>query len=150
VTFAGAHFDHSTTAFPLTGAHTTTPCLQCHSAGYNGTPTACIACHTTDAQNAADPNHVGAGFMTDCAPCHNTTSFAGARYTQHDTLYFRIYSGTHNGEWNTCRTCHDVPSSYAVFNCLGCHRDPGTSNNHSGVNGYQYNSQACYTCHGRV
>jgi hypothetical protein len=145
--WGNATFNHATTSFPLTGAHVTTPCAQCHSAGYVGTPTACVACHNADYQNAADPNHVGAGFSTDCAPCHNTTSFQGAQYTQHDSLYFPIYSGKHLGRWNACADCHNVPSDYGVFNCLGCHTNPGTDSHHTGVSGYQYNSQACYTCH---
>lgn len=145
--FQGARFDHSTTSFPLTGKHTTTACVQCHAAGYTGTPTDCYACHQTDYQGAADPNHVGAGFSTDCASCHNTTSFQGAKYTQHDSLYFPIYSGAHNGRWSRCADCHNVASDYGVFNCLGCHSDADTTPRHSGVSGYQYNSQACYTCH---
>jgi hypothetical protein len=145
--FQNASFNHATTSFPLTGRHTTTPCVQCHASGYTGTPTACVACHNADYQTAADPNHVGAGFSTDCASCHNTTSFQGARYTQHDALYFPIYSGAHNGRWNSCGTCHSLPSDYGVFDCLGCHTNPGTDSHHNGVSGYQYNSQACYTCH---
>jgi hypothetical protein len=142
-----ARFDHRASGFPLTGAHTTVPCASCHTNGYTGTPTACYACHRTDYEGAADPNHVGARFSTDCTLCHNTTSFQGARYTQHDTLYFPIYSGSHNNRWSACRDCHTNASDYLVFNCLGCHTDPGTSSRHSGVNGYAYDSQACYTCH---
>ncbi|MEZ4918996.1 MAG: cytochrome c3 family protein [Saprospiraceae bacterium] len=39
-------FDHNTTNFPLTGAHETTQCIECHANGYVGTPTDCAACHT--------------------------------------------------------------------------------------------------------
>ncbi len=81
-------FDHNRTGFPLQGAHTNVACLECHSNGYAGTPTNCDACHLTDYNSTTDPNHVTAGFPTDCATCaamrvpgttppfdHNTTSF---------------------------------------------------------------------------
>ena len=151
-TWNRARFDHRTTSFPLTGAHTTLPCASCHANGYTGTPTACYACHQADYEGTTDPSHVIQNYPTDCSICHNTTSWQGARFAQHDALYFPIYSGAHNGRWNACSTCHNVPSNFSIFNCLGCHTDPGTSSKHSGVSGYSYNSQACYTCHptGRV
>jgi len=144
---------HRLTRFPLTGAHVTRDCQECHLPApqgqlqYVNTPVDCQACHLPLYQATTDPNHVAAGFPTDCSQCHTPTSFQGARLTQHDALYFPIYSGAHNGQWNACSTCHDVPSNFSIFNCLGCHTDPGTSSKHSGVSGYSYSSQACYTCH---
>jgi len=45
----GATFDHSQTPFPLTGAHATLTCTQCHIHNiFAGTPTACYACHKAD------------------------------------------------------------------------------------------------------
>ncbi len=59
----GAKFDHTKTRFPLTGAHITTSCAQCHINGkYTGTSTQCIACHQTDYNGAKNPNHLTAGF----------------------------------------------------------------------------------------
>ncbi|HRK83856.1 MAG TPA: hypothetical protein PLZ12_20615, partial [Saprospiraceae bacterium] len=65
-------FDHNQTAFPLTGAHIGANCLDCHAAGYEGTPTACAGCHTDDFNQASNPNHVALGLSTDCASCHTT------------------------------------------------------------------------------
>jgi hypothetical protein len=142
-----ATFDHSTTGFPLTGAHTTTPCLSCHASGYQGTPTACVACHQTDYNNTTDPNHGAAALSTDCASCHTTTSWQGAKYIQHDTLYFRIYSGHHLNRWNSCADCHTSPTNYASFSCFLCHSSSQMNSQHSGVPGYSYDSNACYSCH---
>ncbi len=145
--WAGASFDHSTTAFPLTGAHLTTACSGCHSDGvYAGKSTACVSCHLNDFNTAVDPNHPGAGISTTCTSCHNTTGWAGARIN-HDTPYFKIYSGKHNGRWDLCADCHNVPSNYGQFNCLGCHAKSTTDNKHSGNSGYSYVSSACYSCH---
>ena len=42
----GAVFDHSKTAFPLTGAHTSVQCAQCHVGGnFTTVPTDCASCH---------------------------------------------------------------------------------------------------------
>ena len=45
--WAPASFNHDITQFPLTGAHQTVDCAQCHANGYTGTPTDCYACHQT-------------------------------------------------------------------------------------------------------
>jgi hypothetical protein len=41
----GNAFNHINSNFPLTGAHTSLNCQQCHQSGYSGTPTECVACH---------------------------------------------------------------------------------------------------------
>ena len=149
--FVGATFNHSSTRFPLTGAHTQLQCADCHSDGvYSGKPSDCYSCHRPLYEAQTDPNHVVAGFDHDCSLCHTTTSFSGARFTQHDSLYFPIYSGTHvGGRWDRCSDCHTNPSTYADFSCLGCHDVSDTDSRHSGVPGYVYESSACYDCHPR-
>jgi hypothetical protein len=214
-------FDHNTTNFPLTGEHVVTDCIDCHSAGYAGTPTECSACHQMDYDGTTNPNHVALGLPTDCASCHttdpdwmpavfpdhdnyyqlngahlaiandcaachngnynntpntcvgchqadydNTTNpnHAAAQFStdcvschseeewmpatfDHDAQYFPIYSGAHNGEWDQCVDCHTNPNNYAEFSCTTCHMNPETDNAHVGVNGYSYNSSACFACH---
>jgi hypothetical protein len=144
-----ATFDHSTTAFPLTGAHKPLACSACHAGGvYAGLPTACVSCHQTDYNNTTDPNHAAAAFPTNCTQCHNTTTWSGATFDH--TAYFPIYSGTHAGRWSQCSDCHNNPASFADFTCLSCHPHSDkaqTDSNHSGVNGYSYTSSACYSCH---
>jgi hypothetical protein len=142
VTWTGATFNHSATAFPLTGAHLQATCAQCHGDGvYKGKPTACVACHQSDYNGTTDPNHAQAQLSTDCASCHNTTIWSSAKFTAHDAQFFPIYSGTHAGRWTGCSTCHINPGDYTQFDCLSCHRDA-----HQGKG---YTSQQCYSCHPR-
>ncbi|HET7043053.1 MAG TPA: hypothetical protein VFI13_13630, partial [Gemmatimonadales bacterium] len=107
----------------------------------------CVACHQTQ----YDQNHTGSGFPTTCLTCHNVNSWSNATFTSHDAQYFPIYSGTHAGRWSSCATCHTAPSDYLSFTCLSCHEHAQgtTDSHHTGVNGYTYTSQACYSCHPR-
>ena len=144
-----ATFNHSATAFPLTGAHSTAVCSACHGDGvYRGKPTTCVSCHQTDYAGTTNPNHAAAQFPTDCASCHTTTQWLGATF-DHDGKYFPIYSGMHRGQWSTCATCHTNPANYALFDCLSCHGKSQTDNDHRGRTGYVYASQNCYACHPR-
>jgi nitrate/TMAO reductase-like tetraheme cytochrome c subunit len=148
----GASFDHSATSFPLTGAHATTDCAQCHVNNvFTGTSTRCYDCHRSDYDATNDPAHAGAGFGTDCEICHTTSTWSGAQF-DHDGEFFPIYSGTHRGRWDTCQECHTNASNYAVFDCLSCHPHDdkaNTDSQHRGRNGYVYESNACYDCHPR-
>ncbi len=57
--------------FQLAGAHSALDCAECHSSGvYQGLPAECVDCHGDDHQQATDPNHLAAGFDTDCETCH--------------------------------------------------------------------------------
>jgi hypothetical protein len=148
-TWSGALFDHSATNFPLTGAHATVACDQCHAGGvYTGLSTACVSCHQSDYDGTNNPAHAAAGFPTNCEQCHSTTTWQGATFNR-DT-FFPIYSGRHKGTWNSCDDCHTNAANYQVFSCLGCHPHDdkaGTDGHHSGVRNYSYESNACYSCH---
>jgi hypothetical protein len=140
-------FDHSKTVFPLTGAHTTVACSNCHVGGrYAGTPTDCYSCHKSQYTGTTSPNHVAAAFPTTCQTCHSTTAWTGATFNH---TWFPIYSGTHAGKWTTCADCHTNASDYSSFSCITCHTHNKTStdSNHSGVRGYAYTPTACYSCH---
>jgi len=113
--WGGAGFDHARTGFPLTGAHAAVACARCHVGGqYSGTPRDCYSCHQADYAGTTNPNHTAASFPTTCASCHTTAAWSPASF-DHDGLYFRIYSGRHQGAWTTCADCHSNPSSYADF-----------------------------------
>ncbi|MGE4073095.1 MAG: hypothetical protein AB7E72_18155 [Lysobacterales bacterium] len=63
-------FDHSSTAFALSGAHQRTRCASCHSPSTGPKLSRqCVSCH------AQDDVHEG-GFGRRCARCHTTTSFS--------------------------------------------------------------------------
>lgn len=133
--------------YVLAGAHVSKPCADCHNGNYNNTPNTCAGCHTTNYNQTTNPNHAAAYFPTTCADCHTQTAWTPATF-DHDGQYFPIYSGKHNGEWNTCADCHTNPSNYAIFTCTtSCHPQSSTNNDHDGVSNYVYNSAACYNCH---
>ncbi len=138
--------------FPLTKGHQIEDCNRCHIGGnFVNTPTDCYACHQDDFQATASPDHEAGGFPTDCTVCHNTNpGWPATDFTQHDQLYFPIFSGKHNGEWNECTDCHTTAGDFKAFSCIDCHEhdDPGDlAGEHDDVSGYSYSSQACYSCH---
>jgi len=146
--FRPARFDHAGTGFALTGTHRRLPCLACHGDGvWRGRDPDCYSCHRSDYESTTDPDHALASFPTTCASCHNTTAWQPSTFA-HDANYFPIYSGHHAGRWGACSDCHTDPRDFGKFYCLGCH-GPDTSTRHSGVSGYRYDSQACYSCHPR-
>jgi hypothetical protein len=154
----GATFDHSTTGFALTGAHTTVACNLCHTSSAVP-PTDCYSCHTAQWQSTATlggsvPDHLAtdaaaAGIVpTACTTCHNTTSWLGATFTH---SWWSVNHGNANG---VCATCHTNSSgasaSYVIFVCSngGCHTRPGIDNTHQGNGSYAWSSGAtCYACH---
>jgi hypothetical protein len=145
--WTGATFNHSTSRFPLTGAHLTVPCASCHSDGvYHGKTMVCSGCHLTKYNATTNPAHAAAGFPTTCEGCHNTTTWLGATFN-HDASFFPIYSGAHRGRWSVCADCHTSPTAYAVFTCITCHVKTTMDSKHRGKSGYAYDSPHCYSCH---
>jgi hypothetical protein len=141
-----ATFDHD--FFPLTLGHDIQDCNACHENGnFNNTPTDCFACHMEDYQTAQNPNHQAAGFPTDCVQCHTTNPGWMPATFDHDEMYFPIYTGKHDDVWSSCTDCHMNPNNYAVFDCLSCHPAGDTNDEHDGVSGYVYESNACFACH---
>jgi hypothetical protein len=141
-------FDHSTSAFPLTGAHRPLDCDVCHSSGFRGTPTDCVSCHRNDYDNTRNPDHRAVGFSTDCESCHDTRDWQGANF-DHDADFFPINSGKHRGRWADCNECHINPNDFSVFSCIDCHehRRSEVDAEHEDVPGYSYNSSSCLRCH---
>ncbi len=156
-TWADGKFDHSTTGFPLTGAHadpTKAPCSACHvNNNYSGNlPTDCYSCHTAAWQSTVTlggnvPNHIAAGFPTTCATCHTTTSWLGATFDH--SPYWRL---PHQGA--VCSDCHIDSINYANTSCINCHTQSAhsktsTDNNHQGISGYSYGPMTCIKsgCH---
>ncbi|QQX78096.1 MULTISPECIES: hypothetical protein [Aequorivita] len=134
--------------FPLTLGHDIQDCNACHINGnYNNTPTDCFACHEDDYNQTTDPNHIAANFPTDCASCHTTNPGWTPATFDHDNMYFPIYSGKHEGEWNSCVDCHTNPNDYSTFSCFLCHSQGEMDDEHDEVNGYIYESNACFACH---
>jgi hypothetical protein len=151
----GAAFNHTTTGFPLTGAHVTVACNLCHIS--SATPPAdCYSCHTSDWNSTVTlggmvPNHnaasqvAGTQFVTSsCSSCHTTTNWLGA------TFNHSLWSTTHGNAGGICGTCHTNSSDYSAFVCSNatCHPQSQINQTHQGVSSYVYSSGAtCYACH---
>ncbi len=125
-----ASFDHSKSAFPLTGAHLNVDCTKCHVNNvFKGTPTACSACHT-------DPPIHKDLFGLDCASCHNTTAWLPATFNLAHTFPLN-----HGGANANCQTCH--PTSLASYTCYTCHANIKNDRRHAGF----ANLDNCIACH---
>jgi hypothetical protein len=104
----GAALDHNATGFPLNGKHRDATCEGCHAGGvYQGTPTSCVSCHSSDDTH-------GGGFGTDCASCHSTDGWKPAQYSGDHRFPL-----DHKGAKSNCATCH--PDSLREYTCYGCH-----------------------------
>jgi hypothetical protein len=126
-----ATFDHSKTAFPLTGAHLQVKCTQCHVNNvFKGLSTDCVACH-------ADPTYHLGLFGAVCSTCHTTTAWSPAQFTGP-----HAFPMSHGGA-NSCRSCH--PNNLATYTCYTCHDQAQTAAKHRGEN--ITNLQNCVRCH---
>lgn len=135
-------FDHARTAFPLTGAHATQTCTQCHASGYVGTPTDCYACHRTNYEATSNPGHVAANIPTTCVTCHSTTAWSPAQFN-HNTTSFPL-TGAHTAQ--ACVACHATVYTGTPSDCYACHQAnyTGATNPEHAAAGYP---TACVTCH---
>ncbi len=142
--WSGASFNHSSTGFALTGAHTTLQCSQCHTNGnYKLNNPACSACHMTEFQHTTNPNHVQMGYPTTCDVCHNTTAWIPSSFNHNNTPF--PLTGAHLT--TPCSSCH-VNNNYTTLptDCYGCHQKDyqnTTDPNHQAA-GFP---TTCQTCH---
>jgi hypothetical protein len=123
-------FDHSQSAFSLTGTHTTVACALCHVNGvFKGTPKDCYSCH------AAKDNHNGQ-FGTNCGSCHKPTKWLDVFYDHSGTAFPLVDSHT----TVACSACH-VNGIYkgTPTDCYSCH---AAKDNHKGQFGTN-----CGSCH---
>jgi hypothetical protein len=116
----GHGFDHG--RFPLVGAHN----IQCDLCHFNNDfvtklSTECSTCHDPGPANTSTPAHTTKFKVFACSDCHAATSWTTIKFTQHDGLYGKIYSGTHKGKWSACTDCHQNTTAY-TSNCSKCHK----------------------------
>ncbi|KAA3641677.1 MAG: hypothetical protein DWQ02_00155, partial [Bacteroidetes bacterium] len=138
-------FDHNSTNFPLTGAHITVECLECHQDGFADTPTNCASCHTQDYTSTINPDHEELNLSTDCAQCHTTDpEWMPASFDIHDEFY--TLEGAHAIIANDCAACHNGDYVNTPNTCVGCHLDD--FNNTTGPDHQltQFHTD-CTTCH---
>ena len=140
--WSGASFEHSTTGFPLQGAHANLACAQCHQQGYNGTSAQCYSCHQSDYQGARDPNHAASNFPTACQTCHTTVAWTPATFNHNQTAF--PLTGAHAS--TSCQSCHASGYTGTPRQCYACHAadyNRTTDPNHAAA-GFP---TACQNCH---
>ncbi|MFQ5500338.1 MAG: hypothetical protein ACE5FH_11775, partial [Candidatus Zixiibacteriota bacterium] len=143
---------HLETNFPILGRHAMVDCQSCHQgmpqSDMSFNTTRCVGCHQSEYLSVSSPNHVTAGFSTECMDCHQMNGWKPAMMDNHD-VFFPIFSGEHRGSWNDCSTCHTQDNTFQVFTCLVCHEHAQTKmdGGHQGILGYAYSSPDCYFCH---
>jgi hypothetical protein len=141
----GGSFDHTFTAFPLTGTHQAIPCSQCHSKSkFKGTSQECYVCHLTVYQTVQSPNHAAGGFSRFCLTCHSTNGWKPSLFSHENTLFPLV--GAHRAV--PCDQCHENNQYTSLHrNCIDCHQadfNAAVSPNHaSGLF-----STSCTSCHG--
>jgi hypothetical protein len=119
-----ASFDHSKSAFPLTGSHTVPPrqCADCHiNNNFSITDTTCISCHQKDFSGATSPvPH--AGFPTTCQQCHDTVQWTDGKFDHSQTGFPLI--GSHTVPPRACIDCH-INNNYTITitTCISCHQN---------------------------
>jgi nitrate/TMAO reductase-like tetraheme cytochrome c subunit len=138
-------FNHSTTKFPLTGAHTTTDCVSCHSSGYVGTSTACNSCHLTNYNQTTNPNHKTLSLSTTCTDCHTTApGWQPALFPNHST-YFAL-TGAHATIAKDCAACHKGVYSNTPKTCYDCHTTDYNNTKNPAHQAAQFSTD-CKSCH---
>jgi hypothetical protein len=153
---------HSQTRFPLTGAHISVPCADCHEAKkplgadlpapYRYKDLSCTSCHTDphNGQFAERMKRLGAnGAPLGCESCHTTKAWSDiVRFDHSDTKF--PPAGTHRAV--ACMSCHKPPNlevtmknvvfKAAPIPCEGCHEDE-----HAGQFAKAGKSPVCSECH---
>ena len=119
VAWTPSSLDHDATLFPLTGAHVSVSCADCHTNGvFLNNPTDCWSCHEQVYNESDQPPHAAGLFPQDCTTCHATTAWQPSTL-DHDLTAFPL-TGAH-----------------VTVSCASCH-----------VNGqFQGNPTACWGCH---
>jgi len=129
--------------FPLTLGHDIEDCKQCHtSSNFSDADPNCVTCHQTDYNNTNDPNHISAGFPTDCVSCHTTNPGWTPATINHD--FFPLTLGHDIQDCNQCHTTSNF--SDADPNCVTCHQtDYNNTNDPNHISsGF---STDCISCH---
>jgi hypothetical protein len=129
-----SRYDHSKTAFPLTGAHKSTKCSGCHKpvdaqselvhVDFKVAPSKCEACHS----DVHGLQFAKSG-STDCGSCHDATRWKPS-LLDHDKRTAFALQGAHRNV--SCESCHKLtrivegkavrfykPTPKA---CVACHR----------------------------
>ena len=139
-------FDHSRTAYPLLGKHSSVACSECHSKGDFKTPVAYATCSDCHADYHTGQFLVRAG-GGDCAVCHTVNGFKPSTFgvMEHAASMYPL-EGRHAEV--KCDDCHIPKGKDTLFKitqtqCIACHEDV-----HKGqfvAEPYQNRCEQCHT-----
>ncbi|HLW65085.1 MAG TPA: hypothetical protein VKS79_07150 [Gemmataceae bacterium] len=130
------NFNHELAAFKLTGKHKTVDCAACHVNNvFKGAAQTCVKCH-------AEPQVHKGKFGQECAQCHSTETWKGAKFKH----TFPLDHGR-RGRVIECVTCHNKPNDMKAYTCYGCHEheEARIARKHPKLNAMQL--QNCVKCH---
>lgn len=138
-------FDHSTTRFPLVGAHMNVRCETCHARGiFRGTPLACANCHIQGSGIATTfkpYNHIPT--TATCDTCHNTNTWSGVRFN-HSMVTPGTCVNCHNGSMASGKIGNHIPTTLSCDHCHMLQTWSGGRFDHAGV------TSGCFMCHNGV
>ncbi len=109
---------HDGTSFPLVSRHRTVACAECHLKGvFEGTPTACEACHWDRRQDDRYRLRLG----LHCGDCHTPTSWKNVppNAWDHETMTGFRREGIHRTL--DCADCHGEEFRKPGADCYSCH-----------------------------
>ncbi|MBK8501797.1 MAG: hypothetical protein IPL46_06065 [Saprospiraceae bacterium] len=130
--------------YVIEGAHTalTNDCAACHNGDYINTPNTCAGCHIDNYNATTNPNHLTAGYSTDCATCHTQAAWQPANF-DHNLTNFPL-TGAHTTV--ECASCHINGYAGTSTLCVDCHTidfNQTTNPNHAAIG----ISNDCASCH---
>ena len=122
--WADVRWNHGAqTGVQLNADHRALVCESCHRGQqFKSATVGCVGCHQKDFASATAPNHLAAGFPTDCLACHkasDSTWRASGTGTFNHAAYFPL-RGQH--ALQSCATCHKNNVYKGTSrDCVGCH-----------------------------
>lgn len=125
-------FDHSTTDYPLTGAHVDVVCADCHRDNqFDNTSRSCANCHAID--DVHEGNNGNA-----CYECHSTSRWRRIGFDHFAETGFALTDG-HGGL--ICSDCHQREDFKDNFDrgCVDCHASDDFHQDRNGTD--------CGDCH---
>jgi hypothetical protein len=139
---------HEQNGFPLTGIHRTITCKDCHKSENNlrfdRIGNDCINCHQNDFTQTKKPDHVRAGYSTNCVDCHNPNALSWSGATT-DHSFFPLTGGH---DIQDCKKCH-LTNDYASTSneCVSCHNNDyvATTNPDHKSAGFSTDCAQCHT-----
>ncbi len=150
--WAGATFNHPQSPIALTGAHSPNlvQCAQCHTTmPYSSVKQTCDGCHHAEYVATTDPNHVAAGYGTDCATCHQVVANWTGATVNHPTTPIAL-TGVHSANLVQCTQCHTtMPYTTVLKTCDGCHHNEYVAAKDPDHVAAGF-STTCTACHGLV